>query len=132
MDRLGEYLEFVTLGAGLFEQIGGGGLSGEEKDLALWQFAARNDCRFDAGHTSHDDIADEHVRLEAVEQLDSFFAAKNGARLKACLIQNNCESVGDYLLVVGDQNFRSWCGRSCWIWHSDCPQNFDDKSSVLK
>jgi hypothetical protein len=36
MDRFGEDFEFVALGAGLFKQIRGSGLTRKEKDFALW------------------------------------------------------------------------------------------------
>ena len=106
MDRFGENFKLVSLSAGLLEQIGSSGLAREEKDLAFRQLAASDDGRFDTGHSSHDDIADEHVGLEAFERLDSFFSAKDGSRLKTRLVEDDCEGVGYDLLVVGDQN--SW------------------------
>src|ERR1700727_1605755 len=111
----------MPLGASLFEQVCGGGLAREKKDLSVWQFAARDNCSFDAGHSSHDDVADEHIGLEVLERLNGFFSAKNCTCLKACLIQNNCQSVGDYLFVIGDQDLGFRCSRCCWICHTDCP-----------
>jgi len=108
MDRLREDFEFVALGAGLFKQVRGSGLARKEKDFALWQFAASDDCSFDAGHAGHDDVADEHVGLEALERLDGLFSAKHGACLKARLIQDNCQGVGNYLLVIGDEYPGFW------------------------
>ena len=39
VDRLGENLELVALGPGLFQQIGGSGLAGKQQNLALRQLA---------------------------------------------------------------------------------------------
>jgi len=102
VDWFGEDLELMALRTGLFEQIGGSGLPREEKDLALWQFAAGDDCSFNTGHAGHNDVADKHVGLEALERLDGFFSAKHCARLKARLIQDYCECVGNYLLIISD------------------------------
>lgn len=103
MHWLGEDLEFMALGTGLFEQIRGCRLTGEEKDLALGQFAASDDCRFDAGHTSHDDVTDEHIGLKALERFDGFFSAEHSACLKTCLVEDNRQSIGNDLLVIGDE-----------------------------
>jgi len=103
MDRFSKDFELVTLRAGLFQQIRGSGLAGKEKDLALWKFAASDDCCFNTGHAGHDDVADEHIGLEALERLDGLFSAEHGACLKARLIQDNRQGVGDYLLVIGDE-----------------------------
>ena len=110
MDRFGEDLEFMALSTGFFEQIRGCRLTGEEKDLALWQFAAGDDCRFDTGHAGHDDVADEHVGLKALNRLDGFLSAEDGARLKACLIQDDREGVRNYLFVIGNEYSGFYCG----------------------
>src|SRR6202789_3845493 len=108
--RLGEDLEFVPLHAGLFEKIRGGCLAGEQKDLAIWQSAAGDDCRFDTGHAGHDDVADEHVGLKALNRLDGFLSAEDGARLKACLIQDDREGVRNYLVVICNDYSGFYCG----------------------
>jgi len=91
------------LGHGLFEQIRGCRLTGEEKDLALWQFAAGDDCRFDTGHTGHDDVADEHIGLKALERFDGFFSAEHSARFETCLVEDDGQCVSNDLLVVSDE-----------------------------
>ena len=87
--RLGEDLEFMPLGTGLFEEIRRCRLAGKEQDLALWQLTASDDGCFYAGHASHDDVADEHIGLEAFERLDGLFSAEHSASLKACLVKDN-------------------------------------------
>jgi len=104
VNGFGENFEFVPLSAGLFKQIRGCGLTRKEKDFALWQLAASDDCSFNPGHTGHDDIADEHVGLKAFDQLDGLFSAIDCACVKACLIEDNCQSIRDYLLVIGNKN----------------------------
>src|SRR5271170_3241198 len=64
MDGLCEYLELVALSAGAVEQISGGGLAGEEQNLACRQQFANPDGGIDAVEVGHDDVADEHVGLE--------------------------------------------------------------------
>jgi hypothetical protein len=91
MDRFGQNFELVSLRACLFKQVCSRGLTRKEKDLALWKLAASDDCRFNSGHTGHNDVADEHVGLKGFERLDCLFSAEDGACLKASLIQNNRE-----------------------------------------
>ena len=112
MDRFGEDLEFMALSTGFFEQIRGCRLTGEEKDLALWQFAASDDGCFYAGHAGHDDVADEHIGLKALQRLDGFFSAEDSARLETCLVEDNGQCIGNDLLVVGNEN-SGFCGRGC-------------------
>ena len=106
MDRLGENFELVSLRASFFEQVRGGGLSGEEQDLASRHPGSGDDGGFDACHTGHDDVADEHVGLEVVESFHRLFSAENCTCFKTGLVQNNCESVCDYLLVVRNEHPR--------------------------
>ncbi len=92
-------------------------LAGEEQNLAAGQLVAGGDGSFDAGHSGHDDVGDEHVGSKGVERFDGLLAAIDGARLKASLIEDDSEGVGDDLLVVGDED--AGFGRSgggC-IWH---------------
>ncbi len=106
VDWFGEDLELVALGAGFFEEVGGGGLAGEEKNLAVGAPGAGGDGGFDAGHAGHDDVGDEHVGFKGIERFDGFFAAVDGARLEARLIEDDGEGVGDHLLIVGDEDAR--------------------------
>lgn len=123
MDRLGEDFELMALGTSLFEQVSSGSLARKEKDFALWQFTAGNNCGFDARHPGHDDVADEHIGLEALKRLDSLFTAEYRVRFKACLIQDDCQGVGDDLFIISDENPGFRCRRDCWICHADCPQD---------
>ena len=103
MDGLGKDFEFVAFCAGLLQKVGRGSLTGEEQDFALRQSTACDDRGFDTGHAGHDDVADEHVGLEGLDRLDGLLSTKDCTRLKACLIQDNCERVGNYLFVIGDE-----------------------------
>ena len=47
--------------------------------------------------------------LEGVERFEGLFAAVDGASLKACLVKNDGEGVGDHLFIVGDED--AWLGR---------------------
>jgi len=101
VDGLGEDFELVAALAGFFEQVGGGCLAGEQQNFAVGQLRLSCDGGLDAGHSSHDDIGDEHVGLEGIEGFDGFLAAVDGTCLKAGLVENDGERVGDYLFVVG-------------------------------
>ena len=122
MDGLGENLKLVSLGAGFLQQICGRGLAGEEENFAVGHLGAGGNGSFDAGHAGHDDVGDEHVGLEAFERLDGLFAAVDGARFKAGLVQDDGQRVGDDLLVVGDEH--PGLGRcfGCGIRHAESPQ----------
>ena len=56
MDWFGEELELVTLRASSLQQIRGGGLPREQKNLALWQSAACDDRRLYTCQAWHDHI----------------------------------------------------------------------------
>ena len=73
--------------------------------LISGQQGADPDGRVDSVQAGHDDIGDEHVRLEGRGQLDGLFAGIDGAGLKAALIQNHGQRIGDHPFIVGNQNF---------------------------
>src|SRR5882757_3418251 len=56
MDRLREDLELVALRPGLFKQVGGRSLSGEQKYLAIGKFFACGDGGFDSGHSDRKSV----------------------------------------------------------------------------
>ena len=53
----------MSLGAGFFQQVSGGGLAGEQQDLAGRQNLPNADGGFNAVHVRHDYVADDEVRL---------------------------------------------------------------------
>jgi hypothetical protein len=55
MDWFGEELELVTLRASSLQQIRGGGLPREQKNLALWQSASCDDRRLYTRQAWHDE-----------------------------------------------------------------------------
>jgi len=69
MDGFGQDFELVSLDTGFFQQIGGGGLPGKEKDLAGRERLPYADGGFDAVHVGHDDVADNQVGLELLGAL---------------------------------------------------------------
>src|SRR6185437_1823047 len=102
MDGLGQDLKFMALRPCFFKQIGRGCLPRKQENFTLWQPFASNDCGFDSGHASHDDVADKHVRLKIFERFDRFLAAEYRTRLKTCLIEDDRERVGNHLFVIGN------------------------------
>lgn len=100
MDGLGKDLKLVTLRAGFLKKVGRRSLTGEEQDFALGEALPGDDGGLYAGHAGHNDVADEHVRLKAVERLDSLLATEHCTGFKSCLIQDDRESVGNHLFVV--------------------------------
>ena len=105
MDRFGQYLEIVTLCMSLLQQIGGGCLAGKKQDLDGWQQGANADGGINAVQVGHDDIGDQHVGLEGGRKFKGFFAGIHGACLKAALVQDHGQGVGDDPFVIGDKDF---------------------------
>lgn len=100
MNGLGQDLELVAFCASFFEQIGSGGLPGEEQDFTVGHLFARLDGSLDAGHSRHDDVGDQHIWLKGVERFDGLFSAKNGSGLKSGLVEDDGQRICDYLFVV--------------------------------
>jgi hypothetical protein len=114
MDGLGQDFELVALGPGAVEQVGGGGLPGEEQDLAGGQYPADADGGVDAVEVGHHDVADEHVGPEGRRKLNGLLAAIDGGGIETGLIEDNREGVGDHALIVGDEHF----GLDLYVGHS--------------
>ncbi len=106
MNRLGKDLELVPLSARFLEEVRGSGLSGEEQDFASRHFGPGDDCRFDTCHSGHDDVTDQHIRLELFECLDCSFSTENCTCFEARLIKNDSERICDHLLVVRNEHPR--------------------------
>jgi hypothetical protein len=104
MNRLGEYVEFVTLGSSLIEKIRSCGLTGEKKNLAFGQFASRDDSCFDSAHTRHDDVTYQKIGLKMFNLRDRFFPTKPRNCFKPCLIENDRKSIRYQYLVVNDDD----------------------------
>src|ERR1019366_8785748 len=120
MHRLREDFELVAIQPRLFQQVGGGRLARKEQNLAIRHLRPGRDCGLDAGHSGHDDVGDEQVRLEALERFNRLFAAVDGARFEPGLIQDDGKRVSDYLFVVGYEYlaFGRCCGwriRHAWV-----------------
>ncbi len=89
MGRLGQNIEFMSFRTRFLEKIGGGGLSGEEKNLASRQDVPDLDSRFDPIHVRHDDIADDQVRPAGASAIDGFRAGVDGRGIKAILVEDD-------------------------------------------
>lgn len=119
MDRFGQNLKLMALCPGFFQKVCGSGLSGEQKDLALREFAAGDDCGFNAGHSGHNDVADEHIRLKALKRLDGLLSAEDSACFESGLIQDDCECISDHLFVICYKNPRFYGSGDCWLCHAE-------------
>lgn len=100
VDGLCKDLELMALRTGFLEQVGCGGLAGEEQYFALGQALPSNNGGFNAGHASHNDVADEHVGLKAIERLDGLLSAEHCAGFKSCLIEDDRKGIGNHLFVI--------------------------------
>jgi hypothetical protein len=112
MDRLDEYFKVVSLSVCLVEEIGRGGLSGEEQDLDGRQQGADADGSVDSVEVGHHDVRDEHVGLKCERGFKGFLARVYRAGKKAALVEDHCQRVGNYGFIVYDEDFgfRTWIG----------------------
>jgi hypothetical protein len=67
MYRFSEDFKFMTLCPRLLQQIGGSGLSREEKNIAFWKFTSSGNGGLDTRHALHNYIGDQHLGLEALK-----------------------------------------------------------------
>src|SRR5215475_14733249 len=108
MDRLGQDLKLMSLGTGLFQQVSGSCLAGEEQDLAAGKNLANTNCGLDAVHIRHNDIADDQVRTAFTRAVDCGGSRVDGRSIESVLIQNDRQSIGDHPLIVHYQY--TWLG----------------------
>jgi hypothetical protein len=104
VDRLQEDFEVVSPDAGVAEQIGGGGLAGEQQDAATRNEAGDLNGGFDAAHTRHNHVGEEDVGLEVARGLDGLLAAIDSGGFKAILVENHSQGIGDDALIIGNQD----------------------------
>ena len=115
MNWLGKNLELVALRPSFFQQISCGSLTRKQQNFAAWALGPSRDGGFNARHSSHNDVRDEHIWRERIQRLDGLFAAVDRSSFKTGLVQDDGESVRNDLFVVGDENARlGRCGR-CYI-----------------
>ena len=86
VDRFGEQIEVVALRAGLFQQICGRRLPGEEEHLAFRLGFAEVNCQLNSGHTGHGDVTDEKIGGLLSTCGDGVLRTIEGACLEACLV----------------------------------------------
>lgn len=104
MNGFEENFKLVAADAGIAQQVGGRGLAGEQQNPAVRNHCANLNGSFDAGHAGHDDIAEEDIRVEEPSGFDGRLATIDSAGFKSTLIQDDAQSVGDDLLVIGDEH----------------------------
>src|SRR5262249_14618946 len=104
MDRLGQDLKFVSLGAGFFQEIGRSRLAGEQQNLAVRKQFANTNRSLDAVHVLHDDVADDQVWSNLSSLFDRCRAGVDRVRLKTILVEDKREAVSDHLLIVNNKD----------------------------
>jgi len=104
VDGLGESGEVVAGAARFFKEVDGGGLAGEEEDLALREFAGQCDGEIDATHSGHDDVGDEELGSDVEGEGERTGAIVGCVGVEAALRENDGEGVGDDSFVVDDEN----------------------------
>lgn len=104
MDGLEQDFEVVAANASIAQQVGSGGLAGEQQDAAIGNQAADLNSGLDAAHARHDDIAEEDLGTKMARSLDRFLSAVNRDGFKAVLCKDQSEGVGDDAFVIGDQH----------------------------
>src|SRR4051812_25946828 len=92
MDRLRQDFELVALGTGVFEQIGGGGLSGKEQNLATGQELTDVYGGFNAIHVRHDHVTYHKVGTNSLGTFDGCGSRINGSSVEPMLIQDDSQS----------------------------------------
>ena len=105
MDGLGEDFEVVSLGVSLVEKISGGGLAGEEQYLDGRQQGADADGSVDSVKVGHHHVRDEHVGQKCGREFQGLLARVNRAGEEAALVEDHCQCVGNYGLIVDDEDF---------------------------
>src|SRR4051812_32098395 len=79
-------------------------LPGEQQYLARGQQRPYLNCRINAIEISHDYVTDQHVGAQCFRGFYSFLSAVNCRCAESALIENDCQRVCDYALVIGDQD----------------------------
>ena len=90
--------------AGIFEQVSGCRLPGEEQNFASGKEVANLDGGVDSVHVRHDYIADDQIGPGSSGALDGRGAGINCAGIVSVLIENNSQSVGDDPFVIRYQH----------------------------
>ena len=113
----------------VLEEVGGGSLAGEEEDFAGGQLAC--ELAIAASMPVIPVMITSEMSMsgaKGVEGLDGFFAAVDSSRFKAGLVEDDGESVGDDLLVVGDEHAGFGRSGDCYcFWHCWFPGDVLDQ-----
>lgn len=96
----------MSLSASFFEQIGGGGLSGEEQDLASGEELANANCRLNPVHVRHDDVADDKLRSGFFCPIHCGGPRINRRGIEAVLVEDDGKRIRDNAFIIDDENTR--------------------------
>src|SRR5690242_9670267 len=106
MDWFSQDFELVSLNSGLFQQIGSGGLSGEEQNFAGGERLPYANGGLDPVHIGHDHVADDQVGLDLLGALYGPGPSVDRRSVEAILVKNNGQRIGDYTFIIYYQNSR--------------------------
>jgi len=92
----------MPLRSSAFQQVSSSSLARKEEDLARGEELPYMYGGLNAVHVGHDDVTDYEVGLDGTGPLDGTCARIHRRGIKAVLIQNDCERVGNNPLIVNN------------------------------
>jgi hypothetical protein len=104
MNWLGEKFEGMSGVFGLAKQIDRFCLTGKQDYPAAGHVAADMDRGLDAGHATHHDIRNHHVRLQRRCSLNRILTAVDSGALESLVVEDEYKGIGDESFVIGNQN----------------------------
>jgi hypothetical protein len=104
VDGLEENLEVMAADTGVAQQVGGGGLAGEQQDAAFGNHGANLNRGFDAAHARHDNVGEKEAGTEVARGFNGFLAAVDSGGFEPALVEDHPQSVGDDAFVIGDKH----------------------------
>src|SRR5215467_10148026 len=104
MKRLGEEFEVVATALGVFQNLGGLSLPGEEQDMTAWKLLTNRDCQLDAVHTWHYNIAEDEVGDLLPANFEGCCAVVSSLCGVALGMENQHEGVGNAFFIIDNQD----------------------------
>src|SRR6266446_7310344 len=124
MDWFGEYLEFVSLRPGRFQQIGGGRLSRKQENFAFrYRLSDLNrNVNSGDGFVFEDDVADHQIGTRAARVINGLLPGIDGRRIEAVLVEDDRKGIGYHSFIIYHQYPRLTLTRHAVIslakpWH---------------
>ncbi len=96
----GENFEFIAATTGILQETWGGSVAGEEKYFAARQEFKDANCRLNAVHVGHENVADDEIGIFPSRALDGFASVISGKGIEAVPVQNDDQSVGNQVLII--------------------------------